>query len=78
MSFQICVMGWMANFGPILLLPIRLKYVCCVFARDLVMQPKIIDGQLIQSMSERRAKFGHCFRKFISRAVYRSEFAKKS
>ena len=54
----------------------RVKYVCCVRARDVRMIPKIIDNQPMWRMSECRVRFGHCGRSFISPAIYRSASAK--
>ena len=72
MSFQIFVMIWLAHFNTVFLLPVWLKYLCCVRARDVVMVPKIIDEKLIRRMSECRVRFGHFFRSFLSPTIYKS------
>ena len=76
MSLQICVMSLLAHFNPIFWLPVGLKCVCCVRARDVGMIPKIMDNQPMRSISECRVRFGHCFRSFISTAIYKSMSAK--
>ena len=72
MSLQICVMSWLAHFSPVLKIPISVKYVCCVRARDVRIDPKIIDGQPIQMMSECRVRLGNFGRSFISSEMYKS------
>ena len=54
------------------LIPMWVKYACCVRARYLGMKPKIIDGQTMRRMSEFRVRFGNCGRSFPSSAVCRS------
>ena len=49
-------------FESCCLLPMWVKYVCCVRTRDLVMKPKIIDGHPKRSMSQFKVRFEHCGR----------------
>ena len=58
------------------LLPMWVKYVYCVRARDLGTKNKIIDGQPTWRMSECRVRFLNCGRSFNSPAMYRSALKK--
>ena len=53
-----------------------MKYVCCVRARDVGMNPKSIDDQPMRGMSECRVRFGHYGRSFISPATYKTASTK--
>ena len=66
--------------GPIesrFLLPMWVKYVCCVHARDLGMKPKAIDDHPMWRISECRVRFGNCGRPFSSPTMYRRALTKK-
>ena len=76
MILQICVMIWLAHLSPVLLIPMLLKYPCCVRARDLGMKPIIIDVRPMWKFSECRVRFGHCVRSLPYTEIYRSALTK--
>ena len=69
-------MSWLAHFILALLLPMWVKYGCCVRARYLGMKPNIIDGQTMQRISECSVRFEHCGRSFTSPTMYMSALTK--
>ena len=77
MSFHICVISWLTHFNIVFLLPMWVKYVCCVHARDLLSIPKIIYDQLMQRMSECRSRVGNCGRSFLSPKIYKIASARR-